>query len=184
MAYQLHCSQGHLSTVAATKVFVLDYSGHLFKATKRSLRDLCSGRHDRNSPRQGDLGFHLYWVRFICRFYSIYSTELTSTLHSLLDPCNYWHRGRPLSRNFFAMLRAHTLVFTEKMVAEIKPFCIASLGADRFAQMKEDIAQKVIEKLPSIIDQSYEYTQEALDMENTVRVKMQELEPAEFEGVL
>ena len=90
----------------------------------------------------------------------------------------------PLSSNFFAMLRAHTLVFTEKMVAEIKPFAVASLGAERFARMKEDIAQKVIEKLPSIIDRSYEYTQEALDMENSVRQKMQELSPEDFEGVL
>jgi hypothetical protein len=90
----------------------------------------------------------------------------------------------PLSNNFFAMLRAHTLVFTEKLVAEIKPLAVASLGAERFARMKEDIAQKVIEKLPSIIDHSYEYTQEALDMETTVREKMQALAPAEFEGVL
>lgn len=90
----------------------------------------------------------------------------------------------PLSKNFFAMLRAHTLVFTEKMVAEIKPIAVASLGAERFARMKEDIAQKVIDKLPSIIDRSYAYTQEAMDMENTVCKKMQELSAAEFEGVL
>jgi uncharacterized membrane protein YheB (UPF0754 family) len=90
----------------------------------------------------------------------------------------------PLSNNFFAMLRAHTLVFTEKMIAEIKPIAIASLGAEQFACMKEDIAQKVIDKLPSIIDRSYAYTQEALDMERTVREKMQQLSPADFEGVL
>ena len=90
----------------------------------------------------------------------------------------------PLSNNFFAMLRAHTLVFTEKMIAEIKPIAIASLGAEQFACMKEDIAQKVIDKLPSIIDRSYAYTQEALDMENTVREKMQQLSAADFEGVL
>jgi uncharacterized membrane protein YheB (UPF0754 family) len=90
----------------------------------------------------------------------------------------------PLSNNFFAMLRAHTLVFTEKMIAEIKPIAIASLGAEQFACMKEDIAQKVIDKLPSIIDRSYAYTQEALDMERTVREKMQELSAADFEGVL
>lgn len=90
----------------------------------------------------------------------------------------------PLSTNFFSMLRAHTLVFTDKMVAEIKPLAIATLGAETFARMKEDIAQKVIEKLPTIIDNSYAYTQEALDMENTVRHKMQELPPKDFEGVL
>jgi uncharacterized membrane protein YheB (UPF0754 family) len=90
----------------------------------------------------------------------------------------------PLSSNFFAMLRAHTLVFTEKLIAEIKPLAIAGMGAEKFARMKEDIAQKVIDHLPSIIDQSYEYTQEALDMENTICSKMQELPYPEFEGVL
>lgn len=90
----------------------------------------------------------------------------------------------PLSSNFFAMLRAHTLVFTDKLVAEVKPLAIAAMGAEKFARMKEDIAQKVIQNLPSIIDHSYEYTQEALDMEATVRTKMQDLSSQEFEGVL
>jgi len=92
--------------------------------------------------------------------------------------------GGPLSSNFFAMLRAHTLVFTDKLVAEIKPLAVAAMGAEKFSRMKEDIAQKVIDRLPDIIDNSYEYSEEALDMENTVATKMQELSPIEFEGVL
>jgi uncharacterized membrane protein YheB (UPF0754 family) len=90
----------------------------------------------------------------------------------------------PLSKNFFAMLRAHTLVFTEKLVAEIEPLAVAAMGGDAFLQMKEDIARKVMEKLPDVIDASYAYTQEALDMENTIRERMAVLPPAEFEGVL
>ena len=90
----------------------------------------------------------------------------------------------PLSTNFFAMLRAHTLVFTDKLLVEVKPLAVAAMGAEKFAQMKEAIAQKVMDKLPSIIDRSYEYAQEALDMENIVREKMSVLPPAEFEGVL
>jgi uncharacterized membrane protein YheB (UPF0754 family) len=90
----------------------------------------------------------------------------------------------PLSVNFFAMLRAHTLVFVERLLSEVKPLVIAALGADAYARMKEDIAQKVIEQLPSIIDNSYEYTQEALAMENTVKTEMQGLSPTDFEGVL
>jgi uncharacterized membrane protein YheB (UPF0754 family) len=89
-----------------------------------------------------------------------------------------------LSKNFFAMLRAHTLVFTEKLVVEIEPLAVAAMGADAFLQMKEDIARKVMEKLPDVIDSSYEYTQEAMDMETTIREKMQVLPPDEFEGVL
>mmetsp|Transcript_16530 Transcript_16530/g.23320 ORF Transcript_16530/g.23320 Transcript_16530/m.23320 type:complete len:415 (-) Transcript_16530:1542-2786(-) len=90
----------------------------------------------------------------------------------------------PLSANFFAMLRAHTLVFTEKLIVEIKPLAVAAMGAKKYSEMKEAIAQKVIDKIPTIIDQSYEYTQEALQMESTIRSKMQELPSKDFEGVL
>ena len=47
-----------------------------------------------------------------------------------------------------------------------------------------DIALKVTQKLPDVIDSSYEYTQDAMDMENTIRQKMTELPPADFERVL
>jgi uncharacterized membrane protein YheB (UPF0754 family) len=90
----------------------------------------------------------------------------------------------PLRKNFFAMLRAHSIVFTEKIIGGLKPFAVAALGGARFAEMKEDVATSISEKLPSIIDQSYAYMTEALDMENTIREKMQGLSPAEFEGVL
>jgi uncharacterized membrane protein YheB (UPF0754 family) len=42
----------------------------------------------------------------------------------------------------------------------------------------------VTEQLPSIIDHSYEYTAQALDLENTIREKMVALTSVEFEGVL
>ncbi|CAB9519989.1 expressed unknown protein [Seminavis robusta] len=90
----------------------------------------------------------------------------------------------PLSGNFYAMLRAHTLVFTDKMTAELKPLAIAAMGAEQFAAMKEAIAQKVLDEIPNIIDQSYEYATEALGIEEEMRTKMKELTPAEFEGVL
>jgi hypothetical protein len=63
------------------------------------------------------------------------------------------------AKNFTAMLRAHTLVFTDKLVAEIEPLAVAAMGSGKFLQMKEDIAWKVATKLPDIIDSSFEYTQ-------------------------
>lgn len=89
-----------------------------------------------------------------------------------------------LSKNFFAMLRAHTLVFVDNLLVEVQPLAIAAMGSEKYLQMKEDIAQKVLDKIPSVIDVSYEYTQEALDMENTISTKMAELSSSEFEGVL
>lgn len=90
----------------------------------------------------------------------------------------------PLSGNFYAMLRAHTLVFTDKMLAELKPLAIAAMGANKFDAMKEAIAQKVLDEIPNIIDHSYEYTTEALGIETEMRTKMEALGSSEFEGVL
>ena len=63
------------------------------------------------------------------------------------------------AKNFTAMLRAHTLVFTDKLVSEIEPLAVAAMGSDQFLQMKESIAIKVTRKIPDVIDSSYEYTQ-------------------------
>lgn len=90
----------------------------------------------------------------------------------------------PNRKNFQLLLRAHSLVFTEKLIGGLRPLALAAMGSDQFAMMKEDIATKVIEKLPNIIGLTYDYTTVALDMETTIRTKMQSLSPEEFEGVL
>lgn len=90
----------------------------------------------------------------------------------------------PKRKNFQLLLRAHSLVFTEKLIGGLRPLALAAMGADRFALMKEDIATKVIEKMPSIISLSYEYTTDALDLQNTIETSLKNLKPDEFEAVL
>ena len=89
----------------------------------------------------------------------------------------------PLSSNFYAMLRAHSIVFTEKLVGGMKPLAVTAMGSQQFSEMKEEIAKKIAENLPIIMPHSYQYTTEALDMENTIRERMQKLSYPEFEGV-
>lgn len=90
----------------------------------------------------------------------------------------------PNRGNFQALLRAHSIVFTENLIGGLRPFALAAMGAEGFAKMKEDVATKVIEKMPTIIPLTYDYTTEAMDMETTIRKSMQSLSSAEFEGVL
>jgi len=130
-------------------------------------------------------GFNLHGI-FLKRQKEVSSVFARVVCTEILHIKAMWQAiftGR-LNKNFFAMLRAHTLVFTGKLIAEIEPLGIAAMGAEQFLQMKEDIAQKVLEKIPSVIDASYEYTQEALGMEQTIREEMSKLPSAEFEGVL
>jgi len=85
---------------------------------------------------------------------------------------------------FYAILRMHSILFTEKLVGGFRTIALAAMGTDQFCIMKEDIATKIIEKLPDTIDQSFKYTTQALDIENTMRNKLKELSCAEFEAVL
>jgi hypothetical protein len=89
----------------------------------------------------------------------------------------------PNGKNF-QLLRNHSLIFTEKLIGGLRPLALTAMGTGIFLLMKEDIATKVILKLPNIIGLSYDYTTEALQMETTIRTKMQGVGPAEFEGVL
>ena len=88
----------------------------------------------------------------------------------------------PLSQNFYAMLRAHSIVFTEKLVGGLKPLAVTSMGSTKFSEMKEEIAKMIAANLPVIMPHSYQYTTEALDMERTIRERMQKLSYPEFEG--
>jgi len=89
-----------------------------------------------------------------------------------------------LHHNFEAILRAHSIVFTEKIMGSFRVFAVVAMGTDKYAQMKEDVASKVIENFPRIIEHSYEYTTSVLEIEETIREKMQSLSSRDFEGVL
>lgn len=48
----------------------------------------------------------------------------------------------PKKDNFFDLLRAHTLIFTENLAGGLKPVVVAGVGAEKFTQMKVRIDEK------------------------------------------
>lgn len=57
-------------------------------------------------------------------------------------------------------------------------------GTKKYDQLKDMAATRFVESLPLSIHRTFEYTQDALDLETTMREKMKNLSPDEFEGVL
>ena len=108
------------------------------------------------------------------------------TCFEILHTKAIWERilTGPRCKYFYAMLRAHSIVFTEQLVSGLKPVVVFSIGSKQFLQMKEDIALAIENKLPGIIPHSYQYTTEALDVEDTLRERMKQCTYAEFEGIL
>jgi uncharacterized membrane protein YheB (UPF0754 family) len=123
---------------------------------------------------------------FLKRQQEVSETFARINCNELLGTDKMWEAilTGPNKKNFQLMLRAHSIVFTEKLIGGLKPLALAAMGNDQFQLMKEDIAMNVIAKLPNLIGCSYDYTTEALDLENTIRTRMQALSPRDFEGVL
>ncbi|CAM9310844.1 unnamed protein product [Ectocarpus fasciculatus] len=90
----------------------------------------------------------------------------------------------PKRDNFNDMCKRHTHGFVDVMAGSMRPLVQHMIGEREFVGLKDEIAQQMIENLPMAIRFGHTYTTKALDMSNTIRVAMQGLSPAEFEGVL
>lgn len=66
----------------------------------------------------------------------------------------------------------------------MRTFIQLTTGTKTYQLIKDRIGDEFSDLLPKVISNAYGYTEEALDMENTLREKMQQLTPQEFEGVL
>ena len=57
-------------------------------------------------------------------------------------------------------------------------------GTKKYDELKEMAADRFVEALPLSISRTFDYANDVLDLEATMREKMSELTPKEFEGVL
>ena len=78
----------------------------------------------------------------------------------------------------------HTKKFVGKYVEGVAvPFSIAFSQED-LDRLKKDVSLAVEKELPLLLPLSYDYTDEALRLEETIADRMRALPPDEFEGVL
>ena len=65
-----------------------------------------------------------------------------------------------------------------------KPFFQLTAGTQKYIRIKQLVSNRFVEELPHSIRHIFSYTEEALDIENTLRTRMQALSPPEFAGFL
>jgi uncharacterized membrane protein YheB (UPF0754 family) len=65
-----------------------------------------------------------------------------------------------------------------------RPIVVFAVGSARFQEMKRLVAEKLMERLPETLAHAERYTADAMDLENTLRIKMQELDEDEFEQLI
>ena len=118
------------------------------------------------------------------------SGEFAEMLRSrVLSAENIWGEilgNEVTSPMFFEILERKTREQLAKARTEEKAVgCFANLiGAKRWSAIEETVVNAVLADLPKHLPLVYAYSDQALDLETTLRDKMRALSPEEFEGVL
>lgn len=65
-----------------------------------------------------------------------------------------------------------------------KPLVVYAVGSQKYIEMKNVVADRIMERLPETMKHVEQYAGDAMDVRNTVVERMQQLTPEEFEGML
>ncbi|MBI1286097.1 MAG: hypothetical protein GC178_00800 [Flavobacteriales bacterium] len=92
-------------------------------------------------------------------------------------------RGRA-SDELVTMMHGHIKQAIDEQAGLSKNIYQLFAGTKKYDELKNMAATRFVESLPLSIHRTFEYTENALDLETTMREKMAGLSPDEFEGVL
>ena len=72
----------------------------------------------------------------------------------------------------------------EDTIGIAKPLMVWSMGSERYVEMRQFVVDKVVSLIPQASKGIEQYAMDALDVQNTIVARMDELTPAQFEGLL
>jgi len=90
----------------------------------------------------------------------------------------------PMTDRLFALVHEHVKTVVDEYAGVSRAVLNVTVGAQLYARIKEDVCARFLERMPSLLLSLEAYTDRALDMERTIREKMEALPPEEFEGLL
>ncbi len=89
-----------------------------------------------------------------------------------------------LSDNLFNMIQKNVQQMVDEQAGVLKPIVVFAVGSEKYKAMKNAITGNMVHQLPIALKHMEKYAEDAMDIQNTLVSKMQELTPEEFEGVL
>jgi uncharacterized membrane protein YheB (UPF0754 family) len=90
----------------------------------------------------------------------------------------------PLSDRLYGMVQKNVQRMVDEQAGLTRPIVVLAVGSARFQAMKKLVTEKLMEHLPDTLVHAEKYAGDAMDLENTLRVKMQELSEDEFEQLI
>ncbi|MGK5090997.1 DUF445 domain-containing protein [Deltaproteobacteria bacterium TL4] len=90
----------------------------------------------------------------------------------------------PSSDRLFKMVHKHVQNAIDKQAGAAKPFVLMTVGTKRYIEMKDKAIAKIMVDLPEHAKHIHAYAYEALDVENYVKSKVNDLAPEQFERLV
>jgi uncharacterized membrane protein YheB (UPF0754 family) len=90
----------------------------------------------------------------------------------------------PLSDRVFAMIRREVQAALDRSTGVAQPLVVVTVGSARYREMKAEIAEKIMQRLPDTLRYVEEYARETMDIRNLLRDKMQQLDEVQFEALI
>ncbi|MES2490360.1 MAG: DUF445 domain-containing protein [Pseudomonadota bacterium] len=90
----------------------------------------------------------------------------------------------PLSDRLVDLVQKHVQKMVDAQSGIAKPFVVLTVGSRRYQEMKRSISDKIVQRMPETLKHVEKYATDAMDIENTLSSKMQDLTAEQFEGLL
>lgn len=113
------------------------------------------------------------------RYAALISAEILSSRNII----NALVRG-PLSDRLFAIIERHVRSGVDLFQGVSRSLVQLTLGREGLARAKARVGEQIMQRAIDPLKHVERYAEEAMDIENTIRTKLQALPPEEFEGLL
>ena len=90
----------------------------------------------------------------------------------------------PLSDRLFLMVHRHVQRVIDEQAGVFKPIVVLAVGSTRYQEMKRVVARRIMDRLSGTMVHVEPYATRAMDIENTLVTRMQDLNEEEFERLL
>jgi uncharacterized membrane protein YheB (UPF0754 family) len=104
----------------------------------------------------------------------------------LLTPANMIEelfRGA-FSDRIMELVHKNVKRLVDEQAGVARPLVVYAVGSQRYIEMKNVVAERILQKMPETMKYVEAYAEDAMDVRNTLVSRMQDLTPQEFEGML
>jgi uncharacterized membrane protein YheB (UPF0754 family) len=90
----------------------------------------------------------------------------------------------PGSDKLFALVAKEVEEAVDAQTGIARPLVVFTVGTQRYRDLKDTVVRLILDRLPETLHEAGDYAASAIDLENTIVEKMNQLSPEEYESIL